>query len=40
MRRFFRRIAHLFHRDYLEEEMRLHRDLREDKLRKAGIPDP
>src|SRR5215469_15055285 len=40
MRRLFRRIAYLFRRDELEEEMRLHRELRAAKLRESGTPEP
>jgi predicted permease len=42
--RFFRRFSHLFHRERfdreLQEEMRLHRDLRAAKLRERGEPEP
>lgn len=40
MGRFLRRILHYFHHDNLEEEMCLHRDLRAQKLRRAGVPFP
>ncbi|HEY6344201.1 MAG TPA: ABC transporter permease [Bryobacteraceae bacterium] len=44
IQRFLRRLAHLFHRNRfdreIEEEMRLHRDLRAAKLRERGEPEP
>ena len=39
MRRLFRRIVYLLRRDELEEEMRLHRELRAAKLRESGATD-
>lgn len=40
MRSIFRRILYLFRRDEMEEEMRLHRELRAARLREAGVADP